>query len=463
MSQTGEVGRCHPYIAGSRHSPAPSSAWVGTRNGEALPLLLTPVVGREGLHNHPRRLGPPGAHAAALCVPAGGHLFQAADVCAHTLVSESIDLVVHTADRPSGPQVSEVVAGVEELAGGLEATRTNRASAWVGVSAWLRLPAPLHRGCCHFPAGRLSQAADQDVHLGSRRELRIPLPPLCGPGRFAAVRDCGPDLGLQSRWVQRRTGSSRAVANTVANEPPARFEPPQQHDSRTAGERMQGRGLDWLMTFAFCTNPIDYIRGDERGVAIASLRRYFDGFTGAHFEHLADSGNPDRFTEKDLVAVTMLAVHVPPRTAWSILHGPEADEFSALLADIPKAVDALWIDGDALTDTSSAWKLHHRLIGMDGLGRTTVTKLLAAKRPHLVPIYDSVVAEALCIGWNDDDWSAWRSVVSHESARNEVAAVRDEVPEAADLSLLRTLDIAIWMRHKGWAQTDHDPNPPFRR
>lgn len=215
------------------------------------------------------------------------------------------------------------------------------------------------------------------------------------------------------------------------------------------------------MTFAFCTDPLDYVRGDERPWAIASLRRYFGGFTGAHFEHLADKDNPDRFTERDLVAVTMLAVDVPPRTAWSILRGPEADELSALLAGVPKAVDALWSDGEALSAESPAWTLHRRLIGMTGLGRTTVTKLLAAKRPHLVPIFDSVVGEALRIGWNDDDWAAWRSALSDESAREDVAAVRDELPDAADLSLLRTLDIAIWMRHKGWVQAGDNPIPPF--
>lgn len=215
------------------------------------------------------------------------------------------------------------------------------------------------------------------------------------------------------------------------------------------------------MTFEFRRDPLDYIRGDERPRAVASLTAYFDlEFTGSRFERLIDHDNLDRITEKDLVAITMLAVNVPPRTALSILDS-DADEIGARLVDIPKSDDALWADENSLASGGPAWTLYRRLLTMDGLGRTTTTKLMAAKRPHLVPIYDSVVGEALGIGWNDDDWAAWRSVLSDPGVRREVASVRDEVADAAHLSLLRTIDICIWMRHRGSAQTGHDPNPSF--
>ena len=51
----------------------------GPRPGGAA-AAAHPVVGREGLHHHPRRLGPPGPHPAALHLPAGRHVERAADV-----------------------------------------------------------------------------------------------------------------------------------------------------------------------------------------------------------------------------------------------------------------------------------------------------------------------------------------------------------------------------------------------
>lgn len=38
------------------------------------------------------------------------------------------------------------------------------------------------------------------------------------------------------------------------------------------------------MTFTFRRDPLDYIRGEERPRAVASLTAYFDlDFTGSHF------------------------------------------------------------------------------------------------------------------------------------------------------------------------------------
>lgn len=211
------------------------------------------------------------------------------------------------------------------------------------------------------------------------------------------------------------------------------------------------------MSFTFPRDPLWYIRGNERRQAIESLRRYLTDFTGAHFERLADHGELDRFTANDLVAVAMLGVDLPALAALHLLED-DAHSISGLLAQLPQSHDALWAT-DALAPDKPAWTLYYRLLDEDGLGRTRASKLLAAKRPHLIPIYDSVVGDALGIGDNNDDWAAWRAVLAEPSTRGEVAEVRDAVAAAAHLSLLRTLDIVIWMRHKGWAQIGRDLNP----
>ena len=61
------------------HGPRRRHRRRGPRPGGAAPAAHA-VVGREGLHHHPRRVGPPGAHPAAVHLPAGRHVQRAADV-----------------------------------------------------------------------------------------------------------------------------------------------------------------------------------------------------------------------------------------------------------------------------------------------------------------------------------------------------------------------------------------------
>jgi pilus assembly protein CpaF len=102
---------------------APDVAIVGeVRDREALPLLLTlssGVTGFTTIH----------AGSSRQALTRLRFICQLADTSANlplaalnSLVSESIDVVVHCTRTPAGPRVSEVIA-VEDLAGGAEATR----------------------------------------------------------------------------------------------------------------------------------------------------------------------------------------------------------------------------------------------------------------------------------------------------------------------------------------------------
>jgi hypothetical protein len=79
------------------------------------------------------------------------------------------------------------------------------------------------------------------------------------------------------------------------------------------------------------------------------------------------------------------------------------------------------------------------------MGGTTVSKLMAAKRPHLVPIYDSVVSNALDLSLSDS-WSMWQHFM-----RQDWSALCAKIRETADevggdhLSDLRVIDIVVWM------------------
>jgi Family of unknown function (DUF6308) len=92
-----------------------------------------------------------------------------------------------------------------------------------------------------------------------------------------------------------------------------------------------------------------------------------------------------------LLAVTMLDVRVPPLAVRQLLCG-EANEISLLLADVPASVP-LWRATDAvLSNASKVWELLRNHRGIDWV---TAGKLLARKRPMLIPVYDSVIKGAL--------------------------------------------------------------------
>ena len=92
----------------------------------------------------------------------------------------------------------------------------------------------------------------------------------------------------------------------------------------------------------------------------------------------------------------MLSVTVPPHAAIRILE-TERDDFSRFL----KAVGTdrpLWEADEAeLAAGSPADELWQRLTGLHDVGPVIAGKLMASKRPNLIPVYDQDVYAAL--GW----------------------------------------------------------------
>jgi hypothetical protein len=190
--------------------------------------------------------------------------------------------------------------------------------------------------------------------------------------------------------------------------------------------------------------------------AVDLIREYFatkpDGaplYTGPTFDQLAGGGDRpatvNRITEDDLVAVTMLSVEVPARAAIAVL-GPMADGIQQLLSEIPSDVDLHEADLSLVSPGSPADRLWSRLESLEGVGWVTAGKLLARKRPKLIPVYDSVVREA--VGAPKLFWTWLHEQLQDPELIERIRAVRTEA-DVEHLSLLRTLDVAIWMRNHG--------------
>lgn len=73
----------------------------------------------------------------------------------------------------------------------------------------------------------------------------------------------------------------------------------------------------------------------------------------------------------------------------------------------------------------------------------TAGKLMARKRPRLIPVYDDVVRCVL--GHPTRVWRTLDAVLADGRVQDEVEALQPCTP--AGVSRLRTLDVAVWMMH----------------
>ncbi len=176
------------------------------------------------------------------------------------------------------------------------------------------------------------------------------------------------------------------------------------------------------------------------GLSLA-MAAYFDpaeGFAGMSFCTLGR--NPaGAVTADDLLAVSLLDIAWRPEAVRQLL-GSQSGPISAMLATIPADVD-LWAASDA--EVATVDPLWDALLEMPGVGTATGAKLLARKRPRLCPATDKVMVRAA--GLPGQTWDAVRFLLQDPQARAGLEALRP--PDAAGASLLRLLDVAIWIVH----------------
>jgi Family of unknown function (DUF6308) len=121
-------------------------------------------------------------------------------------------------------------------------------------------------------------------------------------------------------------------------------------------------------------------------------------YTGAAFDTWDSTGTRSRdvnvFTAADdLVAVTFLSVRVGPLAAYVLL-GERGSDFSEILEMIGPDRD-LVDEAEEIPRDWPAWELDRELTCLPDVGPTLASKLIARKRPRLVPVYDSVVRKVL--------------------------------------------------------------------
>ncbi len=189
---------------------------------------------------------------------------------------------------------------------------------------------------------------------------------------------------------------------------------------------------------------LDRLLFDEASGALVASFFALDGPFEGDLLHTLHGNDRDQLTLGDLFAVTMLDVSVSPRGVRRLLLDDHTRvEVTTLLSDIPDDVD-IWDGGAHLAPDGPAhrlWRLLQR--EGDGIGPTTAGKILARKRPRLLPIWDSIVDEIVQQS-GPGLWAAFHAYLQQRARRQRLdhlrpAAGADAVPR------LRMLDITLWM------------------
>ncbi|MEU3862539.1 DUF6308 family protein [Streptomyces sp. NPDC028722] len=182
-------------------------------------------------------------------------------------------------------------------------------------------------------------------------------------------------------------------------------------------------------------------------------------YSGAHFERLGDGGDTqhvaNRFDSNDLVAITTLSVSLAPHGALDLLSDPQG-HWTRLLSQIP--TDARLEDSASdilIAKGGPAWELWERLADSkkypnkpDGSGPVIAGKLLARKRPHLIPVYDIRVKQTFKRPTTDDCfWAALAAALRANGGafRDQLVRLRDKAGIGEDIGILRVCDVIAWM------------------
>lgn len=196
--------------------------------------------------------------------------------------------------------------------------------------------------------------------------------------------------------------------------------------------------------------------------AVSHLAAHFEGttFSGNYFERLGGGGNAEsvanEITPADLLSLSMLSVEVNGDAARALLEGPQAAKAAELLSQIPPDLSISDQRGrDALSRNGLAWQLWE-VVNVKTFGPVRKSKLLARKRPHLIPIYDDVVRQQFGARNSFGQWEAWCELFTDAELVTHLERLRERSSVGADISLLRVLDVVVWMDGRGASKVQPD-------
>ena len=208
--------------------------------------------------------------------------------------------------------------------------------------------------------------------------------------------------------------------------------------------------------------PPDSLPPGERHLRFSpsgALVTYFYGtprqFSGSLFDSIGGGGDrsdiENQITREDVLAVAAVNAPVPAAVASLLLTQPASGLLATWLRQLPTDID-LWDAEDyTLAIATKAWDeirtIHEAGTTSTADGGFAATKLLARKRPRLIPLYDEKVRGVVYLAEGASWWFSLRDAMRVDGEDNEVrfrvcAAMREA--DVGYVSVLRGLDVILW-------------------
>ena len=105
----------------------------------------------------------------------------------------------------------------------------------------------------------------------------------------------------------------------------------------------------------------------------------------------------------------------------------------------------------------AAWALWRALMALPDVGPTTASKLMARKRPRLIPIFDAVI-NSYALGDSGKLWVPLHAALRENGLHNRLVNLRARAGLDERVSALRVFDVLTWMTGKGYAKVDAGPS-----
>lgn len=227
-----------------------------------------------------------------------------------------------------------------------------------------------------------------------------------------------------------------------------------------------------LLNGTWSAQRIKQPRGIVQAQPVVDITHYLNNFTGRDYDPIfaaENSTSPNNFTAQSLQAIRCLSVDTTPGFQNWLLSAAGQAQTSALLAQIPNTDLGLMslpqfntnLGSSGASPASQLWNLLlsqlRRFNQPVRMGRqVTASKLLAGKRPNLVPITDSFVRTELGMSWNTS-WSCYWQIMQDPRIPPLCSALRTALVangpyplgvNPAALSDIRILDLAVWCFHR---------------
>lgn len=192
--------------------------------------------------------------------------------------------------------------------------------------------------------------------------------------------------------------------------------------------------------------------------ASRALSAYFHGasrqLSGSLFDSFGGGGDrPDvenKITRDDVRAIAAVNAAMTAAAADRLLSEPTSARLEAWLRQLPTDIDLWDAEDETLAVAAEAWseiRSIHDAGATTVLGWSAANKLLARKRPRLIPLYDVKVRGVVGLSDGASWWFSLREAMRLDGEDNEVrfrvgSAMREA--NVRNVSVLRGLDVILW-------------------